>query len=79
MRAFESASSSSIGPPPDTACRGTEHLMTSASITIISPYERRVSLVAEALRTNSELSEDAAHALAVHALSALDHIPEVIR
>ncbi|MDT7701386.1 MAG: hypothetical protein QOJ30_3711 [Pseudonocardiales bacterium] len=53
--------------------------MTSASITFLSPYERRVALVAEALRTNSELTEDAAHALAVHALSALDHIPEVVR
>ncbi|MDT7702887.1 MAG: hypothetical protein QOJ30_5212, partial [Pseudonocardiales bacterium] len=27
--------------------------MTSASITFLSPYERRVALVAEALRTNS--------------------------
>ncbi|MEK6437608.1 MULTISPECIES: DUF6307 family protein [unclassified Pseudonocardia] len=53
--------------------------MTSASITFLSPYERRVALVAEALRTNSDLTQDAAHALAVHALSALDHIPEVVR
>ncbi|MCW0214323.1 MAG: DUF6307 family protein [Pseudonocardia sp.] len=53
--------------------------MTTATISFVSPYERRVALVAEALRTNSALSEADARALAVHALSALDHIPEVVR
>jgi hypothetical protein len=47
--------------------------------TYVSLYDRRVRLVADALKANSTLSEQAALELAVHALYALDHIPEVVR
>lgn len=47
--------------------------------TYVSRYDRRVRLVADALKENSKISEKAALKLAVHVLYALDHIPEVMR
>lgn len=46
---------------------------------VVSLYEKRVRLVADALREHSELGDDDAVALAAHALHALDHIPETVR
>ena len=47
--------------------------------TYVSLYDRRVRLVADAIKAHSKLSEQEAHELAVHVLYALDHIPEVVR
>ena len=52
--------------------------MTSTD-TYMSPYDKRVRLVADALRQHSDLTDEAAAQLAVHALYALDHIPERVR
>jgi hypothetical protein len=62
--------------------------MTSS--TYVSRYERRVTLVVDALRGDDSassdsaspdavMSEDTARALAVRVLNALDHIPEIVR
>lgn len=51
----------------------------STNGTYVSLYDRRVRLVADALKANSKLSEKDALELAVHVLYALDHIPEVVR
>lgn len=56
--------------------------MTSApaiSVSQLSPYERRVQLVAATITERSTLSEEAAAELAGHVLYALDHIPEKVR
>jgi hypothetical protein len=53
--------------------------MTSAPLVTITGYERRLALVSEAIRQGSELSEEAALALAVRVLVSLDHIPEDVR
>jgi Family of unknown function (DUF6307) len=45
----------------------------------VSLHDQRVRIVADALRQNSKLSDDAAVELAVHAIYALDHIPEKVR
>ena len=45
----------------------------------VSLHDQRVRLVADALAKNSKLSDDAAVELAVHAIYALDHIPEKVR
>jgi len=47
--------------------------------TYVSLYDRRVRLVADAIKAHSKVSETEALELAVHALYALDHIPEVVR
>jgi Family of unknown function (DUF6307) len=47
--------------------------------TLISPYEKRLSLVRETLRTHSPLDDAAAGELAVHVLHALNSIPEKLR
>jgi hypothetical protein len=57
--------------------------MTSS--TYVSRYERRVTLVVDALRgddpasADAAMSDDTARALAVRVLQALDHIPETVR
>jgi hypothetical protein len=63
--------------------------MTSS--TYVSRYERRVTLVVDALRGDHDaspdnamspdtaMSEDVARVLAVRVLDALDHIPETVR
>ena len=57
--------------------------MTSS--TYVSRYERRVTLVVDALQGDDHASpdavmtEDTARALAVRVLNALDHIPETVR
>jgi ABC-type transport system involved in cytochrome bd biosynthesis fused ATPase/permease subunit len=53
--------------------------METVTRTYVSLYEQRVQLVAHALKQNSKLSEKDAADLAVHALYALDHIPEKVR
>ena len=50
-----------------------------AATTYVSLYDQRVQLVAHALMQNSKLGEKAAVDLAVHVLSAIDHIPEKVR
>jgi Family of unknown function (DUF6307) len=44
-----------------------------------TPYEIRLSIVRETLRTNSPLDDTVAGELAVHVLHALNSIPEKIR
>lgn len=57
--------------------------MTSS--TYVSRYERRVTLVVDALRGDRDaspdtaMSEETARELAVRVLQALDHIPETVR
>lgn len=51
----------------------------AGTTTYVSLHDQRVRLVADALKRNSNLSEDAAVELAGHALYALDHIPEKVR
>jgi hypothetical protein len=51
---------------------------TSAS-NYISLYDKRVRLVAYALKQHSKLGEKDAMDLAVHVLHAIDHIPEKVR
>jgi hypothetical protein len=55
--------------------------MTTATATApyVSVHEQRARLVADALVRNSDLTDEAARALAEHALYALDHIPEKMR
>ena len=45
----------------------------------VSLHDQRVNLIADALTSNSDLTAEAAQALAKHALYALDHIPEKLR
>ncbi|MGK3201099.1 DUF6307 family protein [Amycolatopsis sp. MEPSY49] len=45
----------------------------------VSRYEQRVNLVENAVRENSPLSAEDAHALAVRLLRTLEEIPEKIR
>jgi Family of unknown function (DUF6307) len=52
--------------------------MTSES-TLISPYEKRVLLIQETLKSHSKIGDAAAGELAVHVLDALNSIPEQIR
>jgi hypothetical protein len=47
--------------------------------TLISPYEKRVRLIQETLKTHSSIDDAAAGKLAVHVLDALNSIPEQIR
>ncbi|HEY0813211.1 MAG TPA: DUF6307 family protein [Pseudonocardia sp.] len=51
----------------------------TANGTYISIHDRRVKLVAEAVKAHSELTEKAAFEVAVHVVYALDHIPENVR
>ncbi|MCV7278346.1 hypothetical protein H7J88_01635 [Mycolicibacterium flavescens] len=46
---------------------------------IVSPYTRRVTLVADAIKAHSKLKGDAADELAVQVLHALNSIPETMR
>ena len=52
--------------------------MTSAT-TLRTPYDIRVDMVKDAIKTNSKLDNDAARELAVHVLHALNSIPEKVR
>ncbi|TCO57323.1 DUF6307 family protein [Actinocrispum wychmicini] len=51
----------------------------TATVKYVSRYDQRVNLVQGALKTNSKLSDKAAHELAEHVLEALDHMPEKVR
>jgi hypothetical protein len=59
-------------------------MKTNGSI-YVSHYERRITLVIDALRAEwdttgaGELSDDAARRVAARILYALDHIPETVR
>jgi hypothetical protein len=53
--------------------------MDTSARTYISLYERRVRLVAHALKQHSNLGEKDAVDLAVHVLHAIDHVPEKVR
>jgi hypothetical protein len=51
-----------------------------ASPTMIrTPYDQRLDLVTETIRTHSKLGDKPASELAVHILHALNSIPEKIR
>ena len=47
--------------------------------TLRSPYDRRVELVKDTIRTHSKIGDKAAGELAVQVLYALNSIPEKIR
>lgn len=51
----------------------------SASTVYVSVYDQRIRLVADALKQNSELTEQTAVELAAHVLYAIDRIPEKVR
>jgi hypothetical protein len=53
--------------------------MADDNRTYITLHDQRVRLVADALKRNSKLGESEAMQLAVHVLSAIDHIPEKVR
>ena len=53
--------------------------MASPTTTLRTPYDLRLDLVADAIKTNSKLANKAANELAVHILHALNSIPEKIR
>ena len=44
-----------------------------------SPYTRRLELVVTTIQQHEKLNDQAASALAVQVLHALDHIPETVR
>jgi hypothetical protein len=46
------------------------------TVEYISLYDLRVKLVQDTLTKHSTLGDNASHDIAVHVLSALDHIPE---
>jgi hypothetical protein len=51
-----------------------------ASPTVLrTPYIERVELVADTIKANSKLGDEAANELAVHVLHALNSIPEKLR
>jgi hypothetical protein len=47
--------------------------------TLRTPYDIRLELVADTIKTNSKLADKAASELAVHVLHALNSIPEKMR
>lgn len=46
---------------------------------MLTQYERRVKIVQDTVKANSQLDDKAASELAVHVLHALDTIPEKVR
>jgi hypothetical protein len=50
-----------------------------ATTEYVSLHDQRVQIMADAMTSHSELTAEAARALAGHALDALDHIPEKVR
>jgi len=51
----------------------------SADAKFMSPYDKRVKLVADTISQHEKLGGKAATELAVYVLRALDHIPEKVR
>jgi hypothetical protein len=51
----------------------------ASTTTLRTPYDIRVDMVKDAIKTNSKLDDDAARGLAVHVLRALNSIPEKVR
>ena len=82
--AYRGAAQRRIRPEADrgwagfVSCAMSLSWMKSGS-TVRSPYEKRLRLVQETLRTYSSLDDAAAGELAVHVLHALDSIPEKVR
>jgi hypothetical protein len=65
-------------------CRPTcstekENLMASPTTTLRTPYDVRLDLVADTIKTHSKLADKDASELAVHVLHALNSIPEKMR
>ena len=56
-----------------------ENLMASPTTTVRTPYDVRLDLVADTIKSHSKLAEKAASELAVHVLHALNSIPEKMR
>ena len=46
---------------------------------VMTRYDQRVKLVQNIVKTHSKLGDEAASAIAVHVLHALDTIPEKVR
>ena len=82
MWAVEPASSPMSSPrlarPPGLSDSREERRM-SADVKFMSPYEKRLKLVADTISEHEKLGGKAASELAVHVLQALDHIPEKVR
>jgi hypothetical protein len=55
-----------------------ENVMASPT-TFHTPYDLRLELVKDTLRTHSKLADKAAGELAVHVLHALNSVPEKMR
>lgn len=53
--------------------------MTTDLPIVLSGYELRLKMVADAIQANSKLAEKVATEVAVHVLHSLDSIPEKIR
>jgi hypothetical protein len=51
----------------------------SATTEYVTLYDRRHSLVADAVKKHSKLGDKASAEIALHVLEALDHIPENVR
>ena len=47
--------------------------------TLRTPYDLRIELVKDTIRTHSKIGDKAAGELAVHVLNALNSIPEKVR
>jgi len=47
--------------------------------TLRTPYDQRIELVKDTIRTHSKIGDKAAGELAVHVLHALNSIPEKVR
>jgi uncharacterized protein DUF6307 len=58
---------------------GNEGHPMASPTTFRSPYDTRVSLVKDTILAHSKLDDDAAEALAVHVLHALNSIAEKVR
>lgn len=50
-----------------------------AETAVLSRYDRRVQLVRDIVKAHSKLDDEAAAAIAVNVLRALDTVPETIR
>jgi hypothetical protein len=63
----------------EPTCSAKKDNSMASPTTFRSPYDIRVNLVKDAILANSKLDDDAAAALAVHILHALNSIPEKVR
>ncbi len=81
--AFRTRTVESVSSPmpahPGAISPGDRSTTVSSTSTYISIHDQRIALVADAIRKNSKLDEQAAVTVAGHVLDALDHIPEKVR